>query len=340
MTGQREAGPTRVCLTPTRNEAWIIDRFVRAAAEWADEIILADQQSDDGTAESASRTCSKVRIIPNDCPAYDEVGRQRLLLRTARETTAGPRVLLALDADEAVSANFRDSEQWRRAAGAEPGTVLRFRWANVLPGFETCWIPPDPIAFGFVDDGRGDHDGSTIHSRRLPWPAGAPVIDVEDVVVLHFQYVAWDRMRSKQRWYQAWERLNFPKKRPVQIFRQYNHMLGWPGDQMHPVRPEWLAGYDEAGIDFRSLAGESAFWWDREVLEMFAARGWAPFRKLDIWDADWTKLAAAQEDDRRVPLDPRSAFDRAVHRFLRLTQSRQSTWAVRGVQQLIRLFGW
>lgn len=51
---------------------------------------------------------------------------------------------MALDADEALSANVLDSAEWRAALAAEPGTVLRLRWANLLPGCRRAWIPPEP----------------------------------------------------------------------------------------------------------------------------------------------------------------------------------------------------
>ena len=35
--------PKVICVTPVRNEAWIIEPFLRAAELWADHIILADQ---------------------------------------------------------------------------------------------------------------------------------------------------------------------------------------------------------------------------------------------------------------------------------------------------------
>ena len=39
----------RICVTPTRNEAWIIGHFAAAARCWADHVVIADQRSTDGT---------------------------------------------------------------------------------------------------------------------------------------------------------------------------------------------------------------------------------------------------------------------------------------------------
>ena len=71
----------------------------------------------------------------------------------ARDNLKAGAFLLALDADEALSANCLESKEWKQIADAEPGTILRFRWVNILPGFKEAWIPPKYNAFGFVDDG-------------------------------------------------------------------------------------------------------------------------------------------------------------------------------------------
>jgi hypothetical protein len=328
----------RICVTPVRNEAWIIDRFLAAAKAWATDVIVADQRSTDGTLQRL-QGADGVTTVTNDSVGYDERHRQELLLTHARRVP-GRRILIGLDADEALSANFATSDEWRRLETVEPGTILRFRWVNVLPGFERAWIPPEPTAFGFVDDGS-PHDGRRIHSPRVPQPANAPVLDLQDVVVLHFQYVAWDRMASKQRWYQVWEHLHHSQKGALQIFRQYRHMYGsWQPSEIHPVRDEWFAGYRKRGIDFRSLAGEPTPWWDFEVLRLLQEHGKERFRKIDIWDRDWTAVAALAGANGCDLSDPRSAFERVAHRLLKATQGHRTNVAVRAFEKLLRSAGW
>ena len=57
---------------------------------------------------------------------------------------------VALDADEALSADSWHRPEWRAASMAEPGTVLRWPWANILPGGSTYFPSGHPIPFGFV----------------------------------------------------------------------------------------------------------------------------------------------------------------------------------------------
>jgi hypothetical protein len=346
--GSPATGPppaaTVLCLTPVRNEAWILDRFLRCAATWADRIVVADQGSDDGSAEIAARH-PRVHLVPNDGAAYDEAARQRLLLDAARALpAAGRRVLLALDADEVLSANWRTSPEWQTLLAAPPGTVVYLRWANLRPDLGTCWIPPEPIPFGFVDDGSA-HGGAAIHSRRLPTPAGAPALVLHDLVVLHYQYTDWERMRSKQRWYQAWEALHQPRSSNVDRFRLYHQMEAVPEQLLQPVRPEWFAGYASGGIDLTSVRREGRYRWDREVRAWMDQHGTRPFRRVNIWDVDWSAIAPesaggdGQAGERPPLADPRTPVDRAVMAWLRATQGRRSL-AARAGDFLLRRLGW
>lgn len=328
----------RLCLTPTRNEAWIIQQFLAAATDWATQVIVADQGSTDGTAETA-RATPKVRLIVNDAEGYDESYRQRLLLKAARENN-GKRILLALDADEALSANWKTSAEWKQICDAAPGTVLRFRWVNVLPGFQQAWVPPALIACGFVDDGT-EHGGGRIHNRRVPFPDNAPTLDLQEIVVLHFQFVAWERMTSKHRWYQVWEHLHHPHKGPLDLFRQYHHMYGsWDDSELCAVQNEWVNGFDQAPTDFQSLKPEAITWWDREIVQMLRQHGRERFRRLAIWDKDWQAVAHAAGMNGADFSDPRSNFEKTAHRLLARTQRSRARWSVRGLERLLRARGW
>lgn len=326
-----------ICLTPARNESWIIKSFAAAARTWADNIIVADQLSIDGTRDLL-QSAPRVKVVINDSPIYSEHIRQNLLLRHARELP-GKRILFGLDADEALSANCTETEDWKKLAAAKPGTVIRMRWANILPGFTQAWIPPEPTIFGFVDD-NCVHVGQRIHGPRVPAPAGAPVLDLSDIVVLHFQYVAWERMESKHRWYQAWEHAQVREKRPLEIFRQYNHRRGWPRDEIHEIRPEWLAGYERAGIDFRSVKPEPVTWWDREIVQMLREHGPDHFRRVAIWNKDWNAVASQLGLVGVDFSDPRSPLEKVAHCLLPRTQNYRANWGVRGFERLLRATGW
>ena len=174
-----------------------------------------------------------------------------------------------------------------------------------------------------------------------PTPPNAPVLDLKDIVVLHFQYVAWDRVISKHRWYQAWEQLNHPEKGPLEIFRQYHHMYGsWEEKEIHPVRPEWLDGFVRAGIDFRSLKCEPVTWWDREIAQMLLEQGPDRFRRIAIWDEDWNAMARSVGRNGADLSDPRTVGEKLIHRTLKATQKHRGNLGVRGFEHILRWLGW
>jgi len=330
--------PTVICVTPVKNEEWILERFLDCAAQWADHIIVLDQCSTDRSREIAGRH-RRVRLIVDDDPCYDEARRQRTLIQAAREIE-GPRLIMALDADEALSADTMSSAAWGAALRAQPGTVLRLRWANLLPGCDRAWIGPDSIAFGFVDDGR-EHDGLALHSTRVPAGEDQPSIDLDEQFVLHYQYAAWSRMKSKQRWYQCWERLHHPQKRPIQLYRQYHFMDAVPESQVRPADPRWFAAYEQAGLDMKAVSEQRWYPWDEDVLEWLVAHGPKRFARLDVWDPDYRALAEHLGRSPGSALgDPRGIPTRLVHSWLARTQHRSHERGIRLLQRALIPLGW
>ena len=87
-----------VVLTPVKNEAWILPLFCASTSLWADHIIVADQQSTDGSREIVSKF-PKVTLITNDSPDLDENYRDALLVNKARELVGTNGILFRIDAD-------------------------------------------------------------------------------------------------------------------------------------------------------------------------------------------------------------------------------------------------
>lgn len=339
MAPQRTGKTNVICLTPVRNEGWMLERFLRAAELWADEVILADQGSTDETREIAARF-EKVRVIDNPNPGYDEGGRQRLLLDAARELP-GRRFVIALDADEFLTPTWADSRQWREALEAPLGTVFAFDWVNVLADGQSAYIPSEKVPFAFIDDGS-EHNGVAIHSTRIPVADLTRIRDLDELKVLHLQFTDWRRMKSKQRWYQCWELLQNTGKRPVQIYRQYHRMDAFPESEIRPLGADWLDGYREQGIDLAPRDSGGPLWWDQEVLDWIVEHGSQRFRKLDIWDVPWGELAPelGRNLEPASISDPRRSVDRGILRWLAMTQDRVDSIRTRWLQRMLILIGW
>ncbi len=332
------ARPAVICLTPVRNEAWTLERFLRCASLWADHILLLDDRSDDGSAAIARRF-AKVRWIACGLTDFDEGARRRRLVEEAR-VIAGPRLLLALDADEVLSAGAWLTAGWAAMLGAAPGSGFRFRMRNLRPGFRRCWDEPCEGLWAFCDDGR-PFQGQLIHSRRVPLPDAPGVVQLNDIEVLHYQYTDWARMRAKHRWYLCLERLLHPERRPLDVYRQYHHMDAVPRRRLQPVRAAWLAAYRAAGIDMTRVAGAAPYWFDREVVGMIERHGAGHFRRQAIWNVDWAALAERfGRGPRERFRDPRTHGEKAIHSWLRASQRGARRRPVRWLDAWLRQRGW
>lgn len=327
-----------MCLTPVRNEAWVLERFLRAASTWADVIIVLDHASDDGSSEIARRF-PKVRLIEQPRASY-EIHRAALV-DTARAVVPGPRILVALDADEVIASDAWHYQEMRDFLAAPPGTLARMRWINVLPDEPRAWIPDVHIDFMFVDDDSA-FTGRAMHGPRLPCRPDR-IVDLEGPKVIHLQYIDWERMRAKQRWYQAQERLEHPQKRAIQIYRQYHHMDAVAPHERHHLSDDWFGGYALGdGVDLLAVEAHDAYPTDGRVLDLLREYGVERFRRIDLWDGKWERRVRAL--GRSVPpaliTDPHSRLERRVFAWLHRTQCRAQESRIRWMQRALRVAGW
>lgn len=268
-----------ICMTPVKNEEWIMERFLAAASLWADCIIVADQHSQDRTAEICQQF-PKVRLISNPSESFNENGRQKLLIEEARKIS-GKKLLVALDADEFLTGNFTDSPEWEEMVAAAPGTVFRMKWPCIAADFSHFWMTEgDENIFAMMDDGT-PHEGREMHSIRVPLPVNGEERVLSDIEVMHFQYTDWDRMKCKNLWYQCYERIHHPEKSVFEIYRMYHHMD--TPKKMGEIPNSWLAAYKEAGIDLgRNGLKEKEYWWQKEMKEFVETYGEEYFRYIDF----------------------------------------------------------
>ncbi len=312
-----DAKPAIICVTPVRNEAWILDRFLRAASLWADFIIIADQGSDDGSREIIARH-PKARLVKNPDLSWGENARQQLLLAAAREIP-GPRLIIALDADEVLTGNFTTSPEWATLLAAPPGTEIYMERGDLYPFCQDVGVFHSPWQFGFSDDGR-PHHGAFIHGPRLPHDPHGPKLYLAEIKVLHYQYTDWGRMKSKHRRYEVIETLHDPARSAISIYRQYHHMDPRNPWRM-PIPAAWFADYIAAGLDMTSAQVEGTYGTDAEILRMLDQHGARRFAKQDIWTVDWVELARRQgyANPERFS-DPRTSLEKRIHHWLAQSQ--------------------
>jgi hypothetical protein len=278
-----------VVLTPVRNEAWILERFLEVTSRFADRIVLADQHSTDASRSIAARF-PKVTVIDNPAVGFNEGDRQLLLLEAARRLEPGPRILLGLDADEVLAADAPGSPDWQRMLAAPPGTILGLERMDLLQDGLRVMRFPRWTQLGYVDDGA-PHRPLLIHSTRVPAPDGAPELALPGVKVLHYALVRPSAVAAKARWYSALENCmgtcsNSFKRR----MRYHNMMDDSRTARIEAVDPAWFAGWEAAGIPMRGDREEPFYWYDEEVLRLFGEHGSRRFWLDDLWGVDWEAI--------------------------------------------------
>lgn len=137
-----------ICVTPVKNEGWIIRSFLSVVSTWADYIIVSDNGSTDDSREIA-KSFPKVILIENDMREFDEFQMRKPLIDEARKFE-GERVIVSLDADEAIP-NIK-GEEWQKIINLPKGTIVQMKFLNLLPGFNT-YFEGDFTDVVYIDDG-------------------------------------------------------------------------------------------------------------------------------------------------------------------------------------------
>ncbi|MFL9481547.1 glycosyltransferase family 2 protein [Chitinophagaceae bacterium LWZ2-11] len=283
-----------VVLTPVKNEEWILDQFLTITSLFADKIIIADQQSTDKSREICSKF-NKVHLIENKDTEYDEAGRQKLLIKTARELFPSEKIIFfCLDADEVFSANsLTNKEAWDKIKNLSRGTAIYVEKPDLLYGIERCvrWIN-NYFPIGYVDDGK-EHLPQTVHSKRIPEHSDNNLVYIDGIKILHFAHSRKNAQSAKLRYYSIIE--NIKKTKPVYLRRHaykcfYNETETYPPENIENIPGDWLDTWDEMNINLRKPEDPIYSWHDFEVMRLFKEFGYKKFYLDNIWEFNWETL--------------------------------------------------
>ena len=146
-------------------------------------------------------------------------------------------------------------------------------------------------------------------------------------------------MESKHRYYQCMEVLNYPGKSVVDIFRQYHHMYAVPKEEIKLIPTNWIDKYKEININIEDIKLDEKNWFDKQVLDFINLHGAKKFKKLFIWNVDWTKIAENYGSENiKLYKDPRSLKDKIIHKWLLYTQNKLDKRKYRRIDKLIKYF--
>lgn len=283
-----------VVLTPVRNEEWIMDRFLAVTSQFADHIIVADQDSWDQTPQICKKY-EKVILIRNDAPAFNEAERQTLLINAARDLVPGEKILLALDADEILAADAIQSSAWEKMLAAPAGTVLYFQKIDLTPSIDRFFdwgTVPSPL--GYVDDGAAHHP-EQIHSTRIPAPRSANQLYLHGVNILHYGFTRRRNQSARRRFYSVVENtLNL-----TTVWIRRHRYSSYEDFDQYPVKDcstSWFQDWENQRIDMRTIADSEFYWQDFEVLRYFQRYGTRRYWLDDLWNFDWEACRTVAHD--------------------------------------------
>lgn len=322
--------PKLICLTPVKNEAWILERFLKCASLWADHIIIADQGSTDGSVEIAKKYAKVIFIDNKSDNDFNEIQMRTPLFEAAKKIE-GPKILIGLDADEILTPNF-DSPEWDTVRKAKPGTIISFRLHNLLLD-GTYWTLGD-IYCGYVDDGTPYTTGM-VHTPRMIMPQKNDILHCYEIGILHYKYMDSIRMTDRNRWYQCFELIN-KENTPVAIFRRYHH--GPNSNNLNEKCPKWWKDlYWQKGIEIGSILHKDEPRWNLQILDYFNKYGANFFRHLNIWEVNWEQMAQSFNYEHKKSFkDPRHKWEKAINRWLINTQNKQNRTSVHIIENIIK----
>jgi len=331
--------PTIICLTPMKNEGWIIQRFLRCTSTWADYIVVFDQNSEDDSVKKA-KEFEKVTVIHNQNVEFNDHFHWKELLETGRKLPGENKVFFAIDCDEFFTSESFDSPEFQTFIHSKPGSLMACMRSQVSPDFET-YSEEVNFVVGFVDDGKSSIGDLSIkklvHNIRLPFRSDDPTIYYcNEIKLMHYNVVDYKRLLSKLRWYQCFETTIKDKGR-LEILEQYyvpdTFQAYWRERKTKPMPSNWLDGYKRLGIDMTSISSNSVYyWWDEKILNYFSEYGTEMFSRLNIWNFNWNHVATHFRNDKWIKADfKRSVLDKIYIRLFLIRKRTKSSLLIRGV---------
>lgn len=317
-------------MTPIRNEAWVLDVFLKITSIWADFIIIADQNSTDGSREIALNY-PKVILVENKSLDFNEAERQKMLIDKAREIE-GDKILFGLDADEIFAANYCVTEDWQKILNSKPGDVFWFKWAEIRPDLKTYWKSEKTYyPWVFHDDGVEPHSNyvRNMHSMRIPYPIEEKhMFYVDEFLVLHLAYLNSFRVNAKRRFYKFVD-WSLNHRSIIKLSRSYaQHKT----DPIYPLNDYMLYTIGKHSVDFFNLVDKSStkFWFDEYIVDRFGNYPKEKISKLDIWQKDFCEIYNIK--------DNRSLFIKLVHYYLNLTVEISNAFVIKAIDKILSKF--
>lgn len=316
---------------PVKNDKWCIENSIRHAVQWADYVIVADESSTDGSWDiykKLGKEYTNLKIISNK-PKMDfcTPDPRNYMLEQVRKIE-GNNVIFELHADEIVSAKILNREIKTEIINKlSVGQCLELPWL-------TLWKDPlqyrsdksvwgnNTCIFAFRDDRKSQFQSAAFHGHRAPETFVTHRIKMNNLPVLHYQFINIGADMSKQALYHIFERNHYPNKNVESINKLYAASFDERKLRCEKLKEEDYLPWIEIGLNIHQVYDDDTFnWRDEEVLKNFKKYGLDRYAKINIWNIDWEKKRqqALKIGIQNIPsfeiVDPRSLSTRLAHRF-------------------------
>jgi glycosyltransferase involved in cell wall biosynthesis len=252
-----------------KNEAWVIKYTLSALSEFVDKIVVVDDGSTDATVEICNSfvKVAEVRVKGlNSEDLADEAADWNLLTEMARNH--GASWILYTDADEMLEPRIKDFIL--KLPNLQQYNLIRFRkvslWKSLqfyrtdLPRFDhkacdtlnpvivnaSCrikWV--DGRGSWFVKLAkmilRGERFKPSL-GRGFPLGVGAKVLDVDEILSVHFNHLSMERLIRKQIFYALIEKHLRPRRSREEIINWVSRGWSQEGILLKPIESTWLWG--------------------------------------------------------------------------------------------------
>lgn len=273
-----------IALMPVKNEEWVLPVTLPALQNYIDDLIVLDDSASDKSASLVRKFGGTVLTQEGGATDYSSF-RSRLL--NAGRNKNGTHFVW-LDADEAFSSNFLTTFR-RRLGVMSSGSALLLNWICLWKSpyrmrFDNSVWVRNFKDFVFCDDGSSDFPQVTDHEPRTPVyrsRSNLKRIKTTEGVVLHFQFVPFQRFLAKQAYVQCREVITW-KRDPKLVNSQYRITKDSEGIKCIPIPSSWIREFE--GLDGLALAGPDVFL--GEIQKFFDDSDIRIFEALDIWDLE------------------------------------------------------
>lgn len=321
-----------IVIIPVKNDAWFVKNTIDHARYWADEIIIDDDSSDDGSQEIFAHYAnfSNVHhIIRPKGQSFIGPERRNYMLSLARNFN-GNNLIFEIHADEILSAEILKPEIRNKLIEDMPvGSALMTPWVNMWknPFYyrndKSVWSN-NKSWFAYRDDREVRFEGSVFHGPRSPESFTNKKVEIDYLQVMHYQFVNLAMERSKQALYQIFEKNHYPNKNTEYINKLYACAFDERNINLARIDEKHIRPWIEKGIAINQEFPKDGYnWRDTEILKNFRKYGLEKYKDLNIWYIDWEakrreamQLNINENIPNEVISDPRDLSTRLAHKFL------------------------